>query len=210
MTYLILIRHGETQWTKLQKFQGSTDTRLTSKGRRQAYAIAKALKSSGIQHLYCSTLSRAKDTAEIIRRSIRKKVRTDGRLNELNFGHWEGKSRQQLLKERDPIYARWTRGQLLTPTRGESLQSMRKRSGNFIARCLKSHKGKRIAVVAHGGTIKMIIDEALNLPVRSLWSLRIDPASISVLGFHPQFRQLVSLNVTSHLHRAKGMALGHF
>lgn len=199
MTNLILIRHGETSWTAARRYQGHSDTELTSKGKQQIQLAAKTLKGYAIDVLYASPLKRAKQSAEIISKAVGKKVSHDTRLKELHFGNWEGKTAEELYREKNKSFRHWSRGKLINPEGGESIPAFRKRVRSFLKDCVTRHQGKTVAVVAHGGPIKMMIFEALKLPPQSLWSLRIEPGAISALTFSPHFAQLVCLNLSCSL-----------
>lgn len=199
MTYLILIRHGETPWTKVRRFQGSTDTLLTAHGKHQAKAVGQCLKRYGIDVLYSSPLKRARQTAEAVAKAVGHRPHFDKRVRELGFGAWEGKSPAELLKDKKSGYARWCRGEIVTPQRGEKITAFRKRVGRFMKEITRKHRGQKIAVVTHGGPVKMFLFEALKLPTRSLWSFRADTASITVIGIGDHFSQVFCLNDTSHL-----------
>ncbi len=199
MTYLILIRHGETPWTKVRRFQGSTDTLLTPHGKRQAKAVGQCLKRYGIDAIYSSPLKRARQTSSAISKVLRKKVRYDRRIQELGFGNWEGKSPAELLKDKKSGYATWCKGKVITPQGGEKISAFRKRVGSFMREIVRRHKHQKIAVVTHGGPVKMLLYEALKLPTRSLWSFRAETASITVIGVGAHYAQVYTLNDTSHL-----------
>ncbi len=198
-TLLFLIRHGETEWTRKKRFQGNTDIELTSRGRKQAAALGRRLKDSGIDILYASPLKRAAESARILSKSLKKKPFSDKRLCELGFGEWEGKSPAELLEQKNSRYREWCRGKLVSPRGGEPLKAFRKRVGSFYRDILRRHRGKRIAIVTHGGPVKIFIYEALKLPYRSLWSFRVEPASLSVIAAGDHFSQVWLQNDTSHL-----------
>jgi len=86
----MLIRHGQTQWNVLQKYQGQTDIPLNNTGREQAAKLAALLKQESIEAIYCSDLSRAMETAKIISSFHTVEPVSDPRWREFNFGHWEG------------------------------------------------------------------------------------------------------------------------
>ena len=203
MTELFLIRHGETPWTRAKRYQGSTDIPLNAKGRHQARATAKRLLARHPDILYTSTLKRSRETGEIIAQAFRKRPCVDPRINEIDFGSWEGKTAKELLRHRDRAFSHWVRGEWVTPTGGETKSAFRKRIAHFLRDVLKHHQGKKIAVVSHGGPIKMIIFELQKLSSLSLWALRVDPCSFSVVDVFPDFSQLVTLNDTAHLEGLK-------
>jgi probable phosphoglycerate mutase len=87
---LYIVRHGETDWNRLGKLQGRTDTDLTDNGRRLAGLTAEGLKEVKFDFIYSSPLRRAYDTADIIRRDRAIEIVTDERLLEAGFGAHEG------------------------------------------------------------------------------------------------------------------------
>ncbi len=203
MTRLFLIRHGQTAWNKKKRYQGQTNISLTQEGRKQAQAIANAFKETRIDLLFSSSLKRARQTALIISKKMGTKPVWDPRLQELSFGAWEGQTAKELSGKKDPAFLKWSQGRFVTPPGGESLASLRKRIRAFIKDFVEPAKDKHIAVVSHAGPIKVMIFELLGFPLRSLWSVQIDPASISVLSFHKHFVQLNYLNrVISAAHPA--------
>lgn len=199
MTYLFLIRHGETPWTKERRFQGSTNTHLTPRGKKQAAAVARLLKTYAIDHLYTSDLWRAQETAALISKATSKKAVPDKRIRELGFGRWEGRTVFELLKDKKSGYAHWCKGKRVTPPGGETLNAFQKRVGFFLKEITRRHQDKKIAIVTHGGPVKIFLYEALKLPFRSLWSFRIEPASLTILGLGPHFAQAFCVNDRAHL-----------
>jgi len=197
---LFLIRHGETPWTLARRYQGKTDTPLSRVGIRQARAIAKALGAERPTRLYVSTLQRARSTAQIIGKKLGLKLIADSRLNELNFGKWEGASYPHLAKSDESVFRRWRLGKLKKPPGGESVASLARRVGQFFKKITELHSRESVAVVSHGGPIKMFLFKVLQARSPSIWSLRIDPASISLVEGDKNFLQVVWTNRTEHLH----------
>jgi len=106
---LFFVRHGETDWNAAQRYQGQRDIPINARGRAQAARNGQALKavlgaSAEALDYVASSLARARETMEIIRRVLLlppRTYRTDARLLEMSYGDWEG----QLLSElpsRDP------------------------------------------------------------------------------------------------------------
>lgn len=208
MTRLILIRHGETAWTREKRYQGDTDIPLNDKGRKDIQTVADWMKGMPVDFFYSSALLRAKQSAAIVAKAIRRTPVAEAGINEIDFGSWEGKTGTQLWKERNPAFIRWSRGEWVRPTGGEKIIDFKKRISRFFYRILKRHKNKTVAIVAHGGSIKMMLMEALKLPLRSLWMMRVDPASVSVLNSFSGFNQLSLLNFTPSLGKIKSKGKG--
>ncbi len=197
MKHLILIRHGETLWTEQKRYQGHSDIKLSKEGRKNIRALSLRIKSLGIDCLYTSSLKRAMQSGAIISEAIGVKPRKDPRLNELNFGAWEGKTASQLSAERNKHFLSWSKGKWVTPKGGESLSSLQRRTAKFLGECLKKHANQKVAIVSHGGAIRMLINQALGLPQDFLFSFHMEPSSFSILNFSDfKSAQLIKLNVT--------------
>lgn len=200
MTRFILIRHGKTNWSREKKYQGRSDIALSPEGKKNVRALAQIIKNLDIDVLYTSSLKRARQSGDIISAKLGFKARVDSKLNELNFGQWEGKTAQQLISEKNKRFASWARGKWQTPDGGESIHSLRRRVRQFLKQCLRKHKDQNIGIVTHGGPIRMIIVESLRLPLKHLFSFRADPASFTVLLFSSlKSAQLVCLNASSKI-----------
>lgn len=193
---IFLIRHGETPWTAAKRYQGATDIPLNSKGRAQARSLARILKREKPGRIYASTLERAHETAQIIASRLDLRPVRDSRLNEIDFGKWEGACYRNLPKTAGRDFSRWREGKLKRPPGGESLPSLRRRIGEFLSEILDRHPGETVAIVSHGGPIKMFLFHALKAPSSSLWSFRIDPASISLMEGDRRLLQIAWINHT--------------
>src|SRR5947199_3660663 len=90
MATLLLIRHGETDWNAEHRWQGHADVPLNARGREQAKALAEELAPEGIDAIYASDLSRARDTAEIVGERLGVPVVLDPDLREIDVGSREG------------------------------------------------------------------------------------------------------------------------
>lgn len=189
-----MIRHGETPWTVAGRYQGLTDVPLSRRGIRQAKALARALKAEQPAFLYTSTLRRARDTARFIGAKIGAREIVDPRLNELDFGRWEGISHRRLARAGGDQFRRWREGKLKRPPGGESVVSLARRAGQFLEEITRRHSGDTVLVVAHGGPIKMMLFKALKAKGCSVWSFRIDPASVTLVEGNQRLFQIVWTN----------------
>ena len=144
MLHLFLIRHGETDWNRLGRFQGVRDIPLNEEGRRQALALARFWDQE-LDSIVCSPLSRARDTAQILARSRGLTVEVpDVRLAERAYGEGEGLT----LAERKERYGDMVPGM-------EAPESVRARGLDFL-KAMESRDG-RIAAVSHGGLINALL-----------------------------------------------------
>ncbi len=194
MIHFVLIRHGETLWTKERRYQGKTNTPLTAKGRGQVRRFVSEISKFQPDVIFSSQLDRCKESAKIFCSPLNKKPKVDARLDELGFGVWEGKTANELLEEKDASYEKWSKGKILTPKGGESIASLKKRIKSFIRYCQSHYDNKKIIIVTHGGPIRIFLLELLKLSEQHLSQFRIDPGSMTVIGKYQYSTQLVLLN----------------
>ena len=100
MTTLLLARHGETDWNRELRIQGSSDIELNELGRQQAQFLAQELTDVELDAIYSSDLSRAKATAAAVAATHGLDVSVDPRLRERSFGSWEGLTRRTSPRSR--------------------------------------------------------------------------------------------------------------
>ena len=96
MTTLLLARHGETDWNREFRIQGSSDIQLNELGRQQAQFLAQELTDVDLDAIYSSDLSRAQATAAAVAATHGLEVQLDPRLRERSFGSWEGLTREDV------------------------------------------------------------------------------------------------------------------
>jgi broad specificity phosphatase PhoE len=201
-TRLLLVRHGQTEYNAEVRFMGQMDIPLDGIGRLQAQAVARRLSAERPAAMYCSGLSRAFDTASSIQSAIlsHPEVRIDGRLTEGHFGEWQGKTYES-LKANDAVrLAAWEADRLrVSPPAGETLAQIAERIGAAYADICADNKGKSVIVVAHGGSLQVLLTLALQIPLEAYWKLWVSNASVSELRVDEWGAVLHLLNDVSHL-----------
>jgi probable phosphoglycerate mutase len=154
---LYMLRHGETAWNTERRMQGKKDSDLTARGRRQALAMAHALRlelarEPGPTLFWRSPLGRVRDTAEIIGRELGltpNDWRIDDRLAELCYGDWEGLNWKEIEVGHPNALRDWKADPHgFCPPGGETHAELRDRSAAFLAE-IAGH-GVRSVVVGHG------------------------------------------------------------
>lgn len=197
---LILIRHGQTDWNLTHHFQGHSDVPLNETGRGQARHIAARLAAQKIDALYSSDLSRALETAEILSAHHQLEVIPDSRWRELSFGMWEGLMYPEIQLDWRVRLAQWEADPEHTaPPEGETLGQLAARIGFAMSDLLAKHEQDTVALVAHGGSLQVLICLALRLSPTLHWKFSLAPASISEVACHPAGGILNRLNDISHL-----------
>ena len=152
MKTLYIIRHGETEWNKIGRYQGITDVPLNDNGIAQAKACANALKNVHFDRILSSDLSRALVTAETIRGNRNIEITTDPRLREIDFGDWE-KLLFSEIEERWPglIDQMYRQPDIVKLPNGESFQEVQNRAWDGLSEFLSQNDDdETILITCHG------------------------------------------------------------
>ncbi|NJC69622.1 bifunctional RNase H/acid phosphatase [Planosporangium thailandense] len=198
-TRMILVRHGETEYTVRRLYSGRGDAALTPRGLAQARAAATRV--GAVAAVVTSPLSRCVRTAEMIAQAAGGvPVRIDDDLVECDFGKWEGLSFAQ-VEERWPDEMRsWLASPAVAPPAGESFDEVAARVSRTVQRVRAAYPGERVAVVSHVSPIKLILRDALAAGPEFLHRCYLDPAGISMVDFWPDGGIAVrAVNETAHL-----------
>jgi 2,3-bisphosphoglycerate-dependent phosphoglycerate mutase len=157
-TELVLIRHGETAWNALGKFQGHTDIALNEAGlaqaRATAHAVARLHRQQPFAGLISSDLQRAVQTAQPLAQVTGLQAAVDVRLRERNYGVLEGLTRAEMAQHHPHDFARLFEPRH-APPQGESLAQVFDRVTAALNELAQTHRGQRILVVCHGGVLHM-------------------------------------------------------
>jgi alpha-ribazole phosphatase len=186
-TRLILIRHGQTEATANGRFCGRLDVPLSASGLQQARDVARWLKGVPVAAIYTSPLKRARDTAEVIAAWRKLPVTALDDLSEIDFGDFDGMTFEEAWQRWPQLYEVY----LAAPTaiqfpNGESLSLLKRRVARAIDLITRTHTGKIVVVVAHAGVNRLVVAEALGLPLEQLFRLDQRPAAINVVDYFEQ------------------------
>ncbi len=201
MTRLILIRHGQTVWNKIGRYQGQADIELSELGLEQAAQLGKNFPYTDVKAVYASSLKRAMDTGRAVADRFGLEVVGCDELREIYFGDWEGLTY-------DEIHAGWpeaheglfNRPDITVCPNGESFAQVQERAVAKLQELLKKHEGETFVIAAHGGVNRTILCYALGLPVQYMWNIRQDNTAVNVISFYEGGKRTVDLmNSTSHL-----------
>jgi broad specificity phosphatase PhoE len=204
---LILTRHGETDWNREFRTQGTTDIDLNENGRRQAKRFARRLFQSGekIDRIYSSPLRRAVETAEIIGGILGAETVVDERLIEFHFGVWEGMVFSTIGEKYPKQFAVWASTPSKSRIEGaETVSQLYGRCASFIDEIRGSGFEGTALVVSHALTSKLLVLSALGLDMDLIHSIRMDNMSISTIDLRPERTVVLGLNDTCHIERTEG------
>ncbi|GGO17010.1 bifunctional RNase H/acid phosphatase [Micromonospora parathelypteridis] len=202
-TRLILVRHGETEYTEQRRYSGRGDVPLSETGRAQARATGArvAALAPSVAAVLSSPLSRCTSTAAAIAGALGDvPVRTDDDLIECDFGQWEGRTFAEVRQEWPGEMDAWLASPRIAPPGGESFTHVAERAHRVIAGLLTAYPGETVVVVSHVSPIKLVLRDALAAGDGFLHRLFLDAAGISVLDMWPDGGVAVrTVNDTAHL-----------
>jgi broad specificity phosphatase PhoE len=209
VTRLYLIRHGQSAGNAEGRFGGHSATPLSRLGRQQAELTAKALAKERISAIYSSDLQRAVQTAEPLARALNLKINAADAFRERHVGVLEGLTFDEAKKEfPEDYYALVNRELAHVITRGESYHQLLDRTTGVLREILEKHKGGRVAIFAHTGTICFLtlhIIGAIHPDTTTTPWLITSNCGINRFEFRgPNNIRIVALNDTRHLMQITG------
>ncbi|CAM2984820.1 alpha-ribazole phosphatase family protein [Paenibacillus sediminis] len=191
---LVLIRHGKTQWNAERRYLGYTDLALIPGAYNELSVLRQRLEKVDFQTVYCSDLTRCRETLAYIRPDLKLVANYDARLREMNFGQWEGQTYEML--KNNPLYREWLdHPKDVTPPGGESWQVFENRVSDFMNELLETVRirgdkaiyqeeqsnhvsradAPNILIITHGGVIRMLY--TLLREDADFWDLQLEPGS---------------------------------
>ena len=181
-TLVYLIRHGSVVGAETRRFIGHLDVALSALGERQMTALAERLAAVRLDAVYSSDLSRTRRSARIVAEPHGLITVETPALREFAMGQWEGLTAEQIRARDAAAFETWmadVAGYQFPG--GESLAQLSLRAWPAVERIVAAHPGGSVAIVAHGGTNRLILCRALALDPGRLLALGQDYASLSVL-----------------------------
>jgi broad specificity phosphatase PhoE len=176
---IVLVRHGETEWSRAGKHTGSTDVPLTEGGRRQAQIVGAALRNRRFAAVWTSPLSRALETCRLA--GFGDVAVPKDELVEWDYGEYEGRTTLEIRRER-PGWTLWRDG---VPG-GETVDEVGARVDRALAEAA-SVDGD-VLVFAHGHVLRALAARWLGLELAGGRLFALDPARLSVLGYERETR----------------------
>lgn len=197
---LYLVRHGETAWSRERRFAGARDVPLTPDGVRQCEAVARHLAEAALAAVYASPLERARASAEIVAKPHRLEVRVDPAFAEMDFGPWEGLSRDEAARRFPDQWTVWR----TTPERfrlegAEPLGAVAARARQGVARLATAHPDQTVLLVSHAVVIRLLVLDALGLGPERLWTVDASVAGLTEIEYEPGWATVHRMNTLVHL-----------
>jgi broad specificity phosphatase PhoE len=200
-TLVILVRHGQTEWNRVERFRGWADVPLNDNGLKQAEKTAARIANQWQPvAIFSSPLSRAIKTAEAIGKATGLPVNPESGLKDINYGKWQGLTPEEAGKEYPEMVEAW----YLTPhlakiPGGETLDELRARAMKTVEELASKYRGKTIILVGHTVINRIILLGVMGLGNDRFWRIKQEPCAINVFEIDAGEYTLISLNDTCHL-----------
>ena len=194
---LYLIRHGEVEGAAEKRYSGHRDVDLTDRGRKELQGLAAFLSEEKFDALYCSDLKRTIESARIIFQSHNLEPVKIPDLRERNFGYWEGMTFDEITKTFSDTFQAWAKNPLrFSPTGGESTIEFLGRVMPAFEKIRNSHDSQKVAVVAHGGVNRLLLCQALDIPLENLFRIEQDFGCLNIIAYLKDINLVRLMNYT--------------
>jgi alpha-ribazole phosphatase len=179
-----LLRHGEPVADARGRCYGSLDVELSDEGVREAARAIPVLRECGLTAIYSSPRRRCLDAARILAAEQNVPLETLEALREIDFGDFEGRTYESIAAEFPEIYRQW----MECPTKvrfpgGESFDDMWIRVTSAVKTLRARHAVESIAIVTHGGVIRIILAEVLGMPRENIFRIAQRYGAINLIRY---------------------------
>jgi probable phosphoglycerate mutase len=201
MTKLIIVRHGETEWNRVERFRGRYDIPLNQTGLSQAEKSARFIATHWKPvAVYSSPLNRAMETATAIARANQLTVQPHPQLIDIDYGDWQGLTPEE-------VRMRWTKqarnwyehpDQAQVPN-GETLIQVQKRAMQAVYEICALHPNEDVVLVSHTVVNRLLLLAMVGAGVERFWHIRQEPCAINLVEADGQDFTIISMNDICHL-----------
>ncbi|WP_029551382.1 phosphoserine phosphatase PspA [Thermocrinis jamiesonii] len=200
MVKLFLVRHAESEWNPVGRYQGLLDPELSERGRVQAKLLASAFEKEKIDVIYSSPLKRTYQTAVEIASKHNLEVIKEKRIIEIDHGVWSGMLVDEVKEKYPEDFRRW----LEEPHKvkfegGESLEEVHERVREFLKFVKENHQNQTVVAVSHTVPIRAMLCALLDIDLSKFWAFGCDNASYTLVHMQEERNVIVKLNITCHL-----------
>jgi broad specificity phosphatase PhoE len=200
-TTLLIVRHGQTEWNKEERFRGRADLALTPVGHRQARAVAGRVAAEfRPAAIYTSPLQRAAETAAAIGQAVDLSPDAADGLLDLDYGDFAGLTPAEAADRYPQLFRTW----LAAPhtvhfPRGETLSNVEERAASLVDGLVARHADQQVVLVTHLVVCRVLLCHLLHLHLGHVNVLEVHPASLSVARVEQHTTAVVMVNDTCHL-----------
>jgi broad specificity phosphatase PhoE len=200
VTRLIIVRHGRTEWNRVERFRGRADIALDKVGMKQAESVAKRIGEWSISAIYSSPLSRALTTAEIIAHPLGLIVQPMPGIVDIDYGEWQGLSTDDVIARDGRLYSQWIESphEVKFPG-GESLVEARERVASSVDTLIQQHPKETVVLVSHRVICQILVLSLLGLESSYFWQITQDVCAMNLFEVRGGIPSALFLNDTCHL-----------
>lgn len=193
-TRLYLIRHGEVAGAGVRRYNGHNDVALSPRGVEQYHALKERFNSTGISACYTSDLTRCQIGARILGEHLGVEPRVERNLREMCVGTWEGKTWTELQEQYPEEWqARLADIVNYRVPGGENLVDVHGRVIPIVREIVERHQGEEVLVVAHGGTNRIILLDAIGAPLSALFNIEQTYCCLNIIDYYADGKTVVKL-----------------
>ena len=203
MGLLLIVRHGETEWNRVERLRGRADLDLNPNGVQQAQAAARRLAQWHPAKVYSSPLRRTVHMAQVISETLSCPLNFMEELIDLDYGQWQGLSPQEASGKDGDLYQRWLNSpHLVKFPGGEGLEEVRARAEAAIAHIMENHPQETVVVVSHKVVCQVLVLVLLSLDNSRFWQISQDVAAINLFELRHPYPAVMTINETCHIREA--------
>ena len=201
MAKIILVRHGQTEWNRIERYRGRADVPLNAAGLAQAEATGEHVAARwAVAAVYSSPLSRAVQTGEAVAKHFDLAVQPHPDLVDIDYGAWQGFTPEEVRQRWPELSDTWYhRPHMVRFPEGETLDELRSRAMRTVSSLTDLHYSDTIVLVGHTVINRVILLGILGLGNERFWHLRQDNCAINVIEKDQEGFTLVVMNDTCHL-----------
>lgn len=198
VSHFYLLRHGACEGGQI--FRGRTDSALTHEGARQMAEVLAGFKAGALDAVYSSPLKRCLQPARHFCQKRALPLQECAALAEIDFGDWEGEAVASVEQRAPKAITQFWRDPLNNPPPGaETLQQFQQRVTGQWQDIYERGRGQCNLIVTHGGVIRLILAQLLDMPLRPLSYIHVPHASLSHIAIYhsegqPDWPQLIFHN----------------
>ncbi|MBI1921377.1 MAG: alpha-ribazole phosphatase [Geobacter sp.] len=193
-TRIYLIRHGEVAGAGVRRYNGHNDVALSPRGVEQYHALKERFNGTRISACYTSDLTRCRIGAGILGEHLGVAPVVNKNLREMCIGTWEGKTWTE-LQERYPEEWEARLADIVNyrVPGGENLVDVHGRVIPFVKEIVACHSGEEVLVVAHGGTNRIILLDAIGAPLSALFNIEQTYCCLNIIDYYADGKTVVKL-----------------
>ncbi len=194
-TRIYLVRHGRVAEDHTDRYHGHNDIGLSPQGVKQFEDLAAQLAATPLAGVYSSDLTRTIKGAELISRGRDLSPQVIPEFREVNFGAWEGMTFAEIMAQYPAeLEERFRDLANFRIPGGESLKDVRARALPRLQELLARHAGAAFLLVAHAGINRVILSEAMGLPLDHLFRLDQNYGCLNIIDYFPDLAEVRLLN----------------